>query len=224
MSGGQGTGEIVLLNLNDLVLLILDCLPAARKPAAAAMIGVATGSAAAAALANAARNDADMQAMRAGASAGIPQEYAATGARAGDPPMTEDLRSGLSSSVLHPSPRLPWQDVAMAAVGQIIRTNQVLEIIRLEVVQMRQPRVVMSPLVDWVSNNIIPTTGSVITMPQMCAAINSDKLYGNHVTMTGVSYLFAADMPQMIWNKPVMTCRTTWFLQGVGFGQRYATQ
>ena len=94
--------------------------------------------------------------------------------------MTEDLRSGLSSSVLHPSPRLPWQDVAMAAVGQIIRTNQLLEIIRLEVVQMRQPRVVMSPLMDWVSNNIIPTTGSVITMPQMCAAINSDKLYGNH--------------------------------------------
>ena len=38
--GGQGTGEIVLLNLTDLVLLLIECMPAAsgvrRKAAAAA--------------------------------------------------------------------------------------------------------------------------------------------------------------------------------------------
>ena len=55
--GGQGTGEIVLLNLTDMVLL-LDCLPAARKPAAAAVVGVATGSAFSRVQANAARTGA----------------------------------------------------------------------------------------------------------------------------------------------------------------------
>ena len=67
----QGTtGEIILLNLTDMVHLILDCLPAARKAAAAAIVGVATGSAAATALANAARTDKTIEDMRAGAAAG----------------------------------------------------------------------------------------------------------------------------------------------------------
>ena len=67
--GGQGTGQIILLNLTDLVLLMLDCLPDARKPAAAARIGVATGSAAAEALANALRTDKTIEDMRAGEAA-----------------------------------------------------------------------------------------------------------------------------------------------------------
>ena len=48
---------------------MLDCLPAARKSAAAARIGVATGSAAAEALANALRTDKMIEDMRAGEAA-----------------------------------------------------------------------------------------------------------------------------------------------------------
>ena len=73
MYGGQGTGEIVLLNLTDLVLLLIECMPAAsgvRRKAAAALVGVATGSAAATALANAARTDKTIEDMRAGEAAG----------------------------------------------------------------------------------------------------------------------------------------------------------
>ena len=73
MSGGQGTGEIVLLNLIDLVHLIVECMPAAsgvRRKAAAALVGVATGSAAPTALANAARTDKTTEDMRAGEVAG----------------------------------------------------------------------------------------------------------------------------------------------------------
>ena len=71
--GGQGTGEIILLNLTDLVLLLIECMPAAsgvRRKAAAAAVGVATGSVAATALANAARTDKTIEDMRAGEVAG----------------------------------------------------------------------------------------------------------------------------------------------------------
>ena len=102
MSGGQGTGEIILLNLTDLVLLLIECMPAAsgvRRKAAAAAVGVATGSAAATALANAARTDKTIEDMRAGEVAGthgVPNpskanaNYATTPGECGEWPCTQD--------------------------------------------------------------------------------------------------------------------------------------
>ena len=55
---------MILLNLTDMVQLILDYLPAARKAAAAAVVGVATGSAFSRVQANAARTGADGQRQR----------------------------------------------------------------------------------------------------------------------------------------------------------------
>ena len=44
MRHGQGQGEVILLSLDDMVLLILDYIPAARRAASGVMIDVADGS------------------------------------------------------------------------------------------------------------------------------------------------------------------------------------
>ena len=43
MRHGQGKGEVILLSLDDMVTLILDCIPAARRAASGVLVGVADG-------------------------------------------------------------------------------------------------------------------------------------------------------------------------------------
>ena len=44
MRPGQGLGMINLLSLDDMVTLMLDCIPAARRAASGVLVGVADGS------------------------------------------------------------------------------------------------------------------------------------------------------------------------------------
>ena len=67
----QSTGEVVLLNLDDMVTLLLDCnIPGLRRAAGRNTINLATGAAAPQAMANAMAKDAPAEALRAGAAAG----------------------------------------------------------------------------------------------------------------------------------------------------------
>ena len=67
----QGTGEIALLKLEDMVTMLLDCnIPGLRRAAGRNTINLATGAAAPQAMANAMATDAPAEALRAGAAAG----------------------------------------------------------------------------------------------------------------------------------------------------------
>jgi hypothetical protein len=67
----QGAGEVVLLNLEDMVTMLLDCnIPGLRRAAGRNTINLATGAAAPQAIANAMAKDAPAEALRAGAAAG----------------------------------------------------------------------------------------------------------------------------------------------------------
>jgi hypothetical protein len=67
----QGTGEVILLNLEDMVTMLLSCnIPGLTRAAARNSINLATGAAAPQAVANAMANDSTAQSLRAGAAAG----------------------------------------------------------------------------------------------------------------------------------------------------------
>jgi hypothetical protein len=67
----QGAGEVVLLNLEDMVTMLLSCnIPGLRRAAGRNTINLATGAAAPQAIANAMAKDAPAEALRAGAAAG----------------------------------------------------------------------------------------------------------------------------------------------------------
>jgi hypothetical protein len=67
----QGAGEVVLLNLEDMVTMLLSCnIPGLKRAIVRNTINLATGAAAPQAIANAMAADETAEALRAGAAAG----------------------------------------------------------------------------------------------------------------------------------------------------------
>ena len=75
----QGAGEVVLLNLEDMVTMLLSCnIPGLKRAIVRNTINLATGAAAPQAMANAMAADETAEALRAGAAAGGAGGAAAT--------------------------------------------------------------------------------------------------------------------------------------------------